>query len=65
MIILRVRYQLQLHKAQTQKKEEKLPVVKKERQQKKAEYAGIKQRKARKNMVLINLQLIFVNKNWL
>ena len=48
MIILRVRYQLQLHKAQTQKKEEKLPVVKKERQQKKAEYAGIKQRKARK-----------------
>ena len=43
----------------TQKKERK------ERQQKKAKYASIKQRKFRKNMLLINLQLIFINKNWL
>ena len=50
----------------TKKKEKKKLVKKKERkerQQKKAKYASIKQRKFRKNMVLINLQLIFINKN--
>ena len=49
----------------THKKGEKKLVKKekrKERQQKKAKYASIKQRKVRKNMVLINLQLIFINK---
>ena len=52
----------------TQKKEKKKTCKKKkkerkERQPKKAKYASIKQRKFRKNMVLINLQLIFINKN--
>ena len=52
----------------TKKKGEKKTCKKKkkerkERQQKKAKYASIKQRKFRKNMVLINLQLIFINKN--
>ena len=49
-----------------QKKEKKKLVKKKERKErqlKKAKYASIKQRKVRKNMVLINLQLIFINKN--
>ena len=43
-------------------------IVEKERQQEKAKYASIKQRKARKKysvdtLVLINLQLVFINKN--
>ena len=46
------KHHTQLHK-HTQKKEKKL--VEKERQHKKAKYASIKQRKARKNIVLINL----------
>ena len=33
-----------------------------DRKEKKAKYASIKQRKGRKNIVLINLQLIFINK---
>ena len=45
------------------KKKEKKKKERKERQQKKAKYARIKQRKFRKNMVLINLQVIFINKN--
>ena len=65
------RHHTQLHTkhTHTQKKRRKKLVKKKkerkERQQKKAKYASIKQRKFRKNMVLINLQLIFINKNWL
>ena len=49
----------------TKKGEKKLvkKEKRKERQQKKAKYASIKQRKFRKNMLLINLQLIFINKN--
>ena len=46
----------QLHK-HTQKNEKKL--VEKERQHKKAKYASVKQRKTRKNIVLI----IFMNRN--
>ena len=52
----------QVHK-HTKKREKKL--VEKERRHKKAKYASMKQRKARKNIVLINLQLIFMNRNWL
>ena len=59
--------QLHTKHTHTHKKKEKKKLVKKEkrkeRQQKKAKYASIKQRKFRKNMVLINLQLIFINKN--
>ena len=52
------------HKKKGEKKTcKKKKKERKERQQKKAKYAGIKQRKFRKNMVLINLQLIFINKN--
>ena len=63
------RHHTQLHTKYThthKKKGEKKLVKKekrKERQQNKAKYASIKQRKVRKNMVLINLQLIFINKN--
>ena len=59
--------QIQNTHTHTHTKKEKKKLVKKkerkERQQKKAKYASIKQRKFRKNMVLINLQLIFINKN--
>ena len=58
--------QIQNTHTHIQKKEKKKLVKKKERkerQQKKAKYASIKQRYFRKNMVLINLQLIFINKN--
>ena len=52
------------HKKKGEKKTcKKKKKERKERQQKKAKYASIKQRKFRKNMVLINLQLIFINKN--
>ena len=64
MIILKGQVSYTTHSyTNTQKKEKKL--VEKERQHKKAKYASIKQRKARKNIVLINLQLIFMNRNWL
>ena len=52
------------HKKKGEKKTcKKKKKERKERQQKNAKYASIKQRKFRKNMVLINLQVIFINKN--
>ena len=66
MIVPHTTYsQIQNTHTHTQKGEKKLvkKEKRKERQQKKAKYASIKQRKFRKNMLLINLQLIFINKN--
>ena len=53
-----------LHKTQNENtKRKRKKQVEKGRQRKKAKYAGIKQRKARKNIVSINLQLVFINNN--
>ena len=38
-------------------------IVEKEKQQNKAKYASFEQQKARETIVLVNLQLIFINKN--
>ena len=47
------------HKIEIRKKKERKKIVEKERQK----FVSIEQRKARKNIVLINLQLIFINNN--
>ena len=55
-----------LHKTQNKKIKktgEKEKREEKKRQQEKAKYTNIKQRKARKNIVLVNQQLIFSSKN--
>ena len=55
----------QLHKTHTvtHKKGKKLVRKEKKKQRKKTKYASIKQQKARQNILLINLQLILINKN--
>ena len=52
---------MRTHYTKHKKKGKKL--VEKERQKKKAKYASIKQRKARKSIILVNVQLIFSKKN--
>ena len=65
MIMLKGQVSYTTHSYTNTHKKRKKKLVEKERQHKKAKYASIKQRKARKNIVLINLQLIFMNRNWL
>ena len=62
MIILKVTYHT-AHTATQNTRTKGKKLVEKERQQKKAKYISIKQWKPEKNIVLINLQLIFIDKN--
>ena len=55
--------EMKIDKMRKKRKKKRKKLVEKERQRKKSKYASIKQRKARKNIVLINLQLIFINMN--
>lgn len=53
----------QTHNTKHLKDKEKKKLVEKERQQNNAKYTSFEQHKARKTIVLVNLQLIFTNKN--